>query len=33
MPSWLVLAPPAAFRYVFAHELCHPRWRSHGPLF
>lgn len=29
----LVLAPPEAFRYVVVHELCHLRWRSHGPRF
>lgn len=29
----LVMAPPEAFRYVVVHELCHLRWRSHGPRF
>lgn len=29
----LVLAPPAVFRYVVVHELCHLRWRGHGPRF
>lgn len=29
----LVLAPPAVFRYVVIHELCHLRWRGHGPRF
>jgi hypothetical protein len=32
--SWrLLLAPPEVFRYVVVHELCHLRWRSHGPRF
>jgi predicted metal-dependent hydrolase len=32
--SWrLLLAPPEVFRYVVIHELCHLRWRSHGPRF
>ncbi|HUS24596.1 MAG TPA: YgjP-like metallopeptidase domain-containing protein [Candidatus Binatia bacterium] len=32
--SWrLVLAPPEVFRYVAVHELCHLRWRGHGPRF
>ena len=29
----LVLAPPAALRYVLAHELCHLKVRSHAPRF
>ncbi|KRF02058.1 metal-dependent hydrolase [Frateuria sp. Soil773] len=29
----LALAPPAALRYVLAHELCHLRVRSHAPRF
>lgn len=29
----LALAPPAALRYVLAHELCHLRVRSHSPRF
>lgn len=29
----LVMAPPEVFRYVVIHELCHRRWRSHGPRF
>lgn len=29
----LLLAPPAVFRYVAVHELCHLRWRGHGPRF
>ena len=29
----LVMAPPEVFRYVVIHELCHIRWRSHGPRF
>lgn len=32
--SWrLLLAPPAVLRYVVIHELCHLRWRGHGPRF
>ncbi|MBI2384326.1 MAG: M48 family metallopeptidase [Gammaproteobacteria bacterium] len=34
MLSWrLVLAPAPVFRYVAVHELCHLRYRSHGPRF
>lgn len=34
MLSWrLVLAPPDVLRYVVVHELCHLRWRGHGPRF
>lgn len=34
MLSWrLVMAPPEVFRYVVIHELCHLRWRGHGPRF
>ncbi|WP_266160352.1 M48 family metallopeptidase [Dyella silvatica] len=29
----LALAPPAALRYVLAHELCHLKVRSHSPRF
>lgn len=29
----LALAPPEVFRYVAIHELCHLRWRGHGPRF
>ncbi len=29
----LLLAPPEVFRYVVIHELCHLRWRGHGPRF
>jgi hypothetical protein len=29
----LVMAPPDVFRYVVIHELCHLRWRGHGPRF
>ena len=29
----LLLAPPEVFRYVAVHELCHLRWRGHGPRF
>jgi predicted metal-dependent hydrolase len=29
----LTLAPPEVFRYVVIHELCHLRWRGHGPRF
>lgn len=29
----LVMAPPEVFRYVAVHELCHLRWRGHGPRF
>jgi predicted metal-dependent hydrolase len=29
----LPLAPPEVFRYVVIHELCHLRWRGHGPRF
>lgn len=29
----LALAPPAALRYVLAHELCHLRVRNHSPRF
>ena len=29
----LCMAPPEAFRYVVVHELCHLRWRGHGPRF
>jgi predicted metal-dependent hydrolase len=29
----LVMAPPDVFRYVAVHELCHLRWRGHGPRF
>ena len=29
----LLLAPPDVFRYVVVHELCHLRWRGHGPRF
>ncbi len=29
----LLLAPPQVFRYVAIHELCHLRWRGHGPRF
>lgn len=29
----LLLAPPEVFRYVVVHELCHLRWRGHGPRF
>ena len=29
----LALAPPDVFRYVVIHELCHLRWRGHGPRF
>lgn len=32
--NWrLLMAPPEVFRYVVIHELCHLRWRSHGPRF
>lgn len=32
--NWrLLMAPREAFRYVVVHELCHLRWRSHGPRF
>jgi predicted metal-dependent hydrolase len=32
--NWrLVMAPPPVLRYVVVHELCHLRWRSHGPRF
>ena len=32
--NWrLVMAPPEVLRYVIIHELCHVRWRSHGPRF
>ncbi|HUR40317.1 MAG TPA: SprT family zinc-dependent metalloprotease [Verrucomicrobiae bacterium] len=34
MLSWrLALAPAEVFRYVVVHELCHLRWRGHGPRF
>lgn len=29
----LVMAPIEVFRYVVVHELCHLRWRGHGPRF
>ncbi|MEK6807064.1 MAG: SprT family zinc-dependent metalloprotease [Pseudomonadota bacterium] len=29
----LLLAPAEVFRYVAIHELCHLRWRGHGPRF
>lgn len=29
----LIMAPPEVFRYVVIHELCHLRWRGHGPRF
>jgi predicted metal-dependent hydrolase len=29
----LLLAPSEVFRYVVIHELCHLRWRGHGPRF
>jgi predicted metal-dependent hydrolase len=29
----LALAPPAALRYVLAHEMCHLKVRSHAPRF
>lgn len=29
----LALAPSEVFRYVAIHELCHLRWRGHGPRF
>jgi predicted metal-dependent hydrolase len=29
----LAMAPPEVFRYVAVHELCHLRWRGHGPRF
>lgn len=29
----LAMAPPEVFRYVVIHELCHLRWRGHGPRF
>ena len=29
----LALAPPEVLRYVVIHELCHLRWRGHGPRF
>ena len=29
----LAQAPPEVFRYVVIHELCHLRWRGHGPRF
>lgn len=29
----LLFAPPEVFRYVVVHELCHLRWRGHGPRF
>ncbi len=29
----LLMAPPEVFRYVVIHELCHLRWRGHGPRF
>ncbi len=29
----LALAPPAALRYVLAHELCHLKVRNHSPRF
>ena len=29
----LVMAPIEVFRYVVIHELCHLRWRGHGPRF
>lgn len=29
----LAMAPEAVFRYVVVHELCHLRWRGHGPRF
>jgi hypothetical protein len=29
----LALAPPAVFRYVVVHELCHLRWHGHGTRF
>lgn len=29
----LLMAPPDVFRYVVVHELCHLRWRGHGPRF
>lgn len=29
----LAMAPPEVLRYVVIHELCHLRWRGHGPRF
>ena len=29
----LILAPAEVLRYVAVHELCHLRWRGHGPRF
>lgn len=29
----LAMAPLEVFRYVVIHELCHLRWRGHGPRF
>lgn len=29
----LVMTPIEVFRYVVVHELCHLRWRGHGPRF
>ena len=32
--NWrLLMAPRETLRYVVIHELCHLRWRSHGPRF
>jgi len=29
----LIYAPPEAVEYVIVHELCHLKWRGHGPRF